>query len=63
MAALRKLNLYSANLTEMKSALLERKRPTVSLNYEIFQTTNFYFFLASPHTLLLFKERRHHTFL
>lgn len=39
MAALRKLNLYNANLTELKSALLERKRPTVSLNYAIYQTT------------------------
>jgi len=63
MAVLRKLNFYSSNLTELKSVLLERKRPTVSLNYEIFQITSFYFLLASPHALLLFKERRHHTFL
>jgi len=63
MAALRNLNLYSANLTELKSVQVERKCPSVSLNYVIFQTTNFYFLLASPHTLLLFKERIHHTFL
>ena len=63
MASLRKLNVYSANLTELKSVLLEHKRPTVSLNYEIFQTTNFYFLLDSPHILLLFNERKYRTFL
>lgn len=30
MAALRKLNLYSANLTELKSVLLERKRNCIT---------------------------------
>jgi hypothetical protein len=37
MAAWRKLNLYSENLTELKSVLLERKRPTVLLDYVYFR--------------------------